>query len=142
MNHDKIFFVIALLCWLNTGIFGKVEMANCYFQRWIIDYIGAIGGVLLYYFISRLIVNYSKVLTPMFLKISFFSLAVLAFHAIDFCLPIWYRLSYLISQEYMVGAVLIGRFIIIYLSILVTSNNSFLYQLFTGKQKISKIQTT
>lgn len=142
MNYDKIFLVIALLCWLNTGLFGKVEMADSCFQRWIIDYIGAIGGVILYYFISRLIVKYSKILTPMLLKISFYSLAILAFHAIDFCLPLWYRISYLISQEFMVGAVLIGRFIIIYLCILVTSNNSFLYQLFTGKPKNSQIQTT
>lgn len=133
MNHVEIFFTIALLCWLNTSIFGRVEMAYCIFKNWVIDYIGAIGGVFLYYCISKSIVTHSTILTSILTKVSFFSLAVLGFHAIDFCIPLWFHLSPFINDDYMVTVILLGRFLVIYLCIVVTAHIPILYQLFTGK---------
>lgn len=134
-NYLPISLIISLLLWINTSIFGKVEVATCTCKLWIIDYLGATGGTFLCYYLSSKINKFSTHVTQILTTISQYSLAIISFHAIDFCIPMWYLLSKYIDQDILLLSILVGRFIVMYLSILVTNNIPILYHLFMGNSK-------
>ena len=132
-NHIKTYIFISLLLWLNTSINGKIEMSACTYKLLIIDYMGAIGGTFLCYHIAKFITRTSLPLKQLFTIVSLYSLAIYSFHTIDFCIPLWHHLSSFISQEYQVGAILLGRLILFYPIVTITFHIPFLYNLFIGK---------
>ncbi len=131
-DHNKTYIFISLLLWLNTSINGKIEMSACTYKLWIIDYLGAMGGAFLCYYIAKHIIRNSLLLTQLLTIVSLYSLAIYSFHIIDFCIPIWHHLSSFISQEYQVGAILFGRLLLFYPIVVITYHIPFLYNLFIG----------
>ena len=129
--------LISILFWLITFTYGQVEISQCIFKLWIIDYLGAIGGTFFCYHIAKYIINYSNILSTLLYRISQYSIAILSFHAIDYTIFLWHHLDGFIIPEYQLTSIAIGRLIIVFLSIFITSRIPFLYHLFVGKDKLN-----
>jgi len=134
-RKSKLCITFSFLFWLNTSIFGEIEMSAYHFKLWVIDYLGAIGGTFLCYYLSRFIVEHMPITTKALTKVSIFSLAIYAFHSIDFCIPIWHKLLFFVNEDYMVSVVLLVRIALFYPIILLTTRIPILYHLFVGKQQ-------
>lgn len=132
-THPYITITLSILFWLFSCIYGKVEISNCTYKLWIIDYLGAIGGTCLCYYIARWINNKNGITSTVFCYFSKYSIAILSFHAIDYTIFIWYHLEGLIDKEYMLTYIALGRILIIFLSIILTRRIPFLYHLFVRK---------
>jgi hypothetical protein len=131
-----ISITISLLLWINTSIFGNVEVASCSSKLWILDYLGATGGTFLCYYLSTKINGISRLIGKSLTIISQYSLAIISFHAIDFCIPIWHHLSKYISQDYLTFCILVLRFFYMFLCILLTEKIKILYNLFISGDRI------
>ena len=132
-RHISIYFCISILLWLNTSIFGCIEMSAAHFKFWIIDYMGAIGGTFMSYCIAKLLVNHTEIIKRVLIQVSIFSLAIFAVHSIDFCVHFWHHLSPIVSPKYMVITILFLRIALFYPIIIVTKHIPYLYYLFVGK---------
>lgn len=132
-RHNKLCIALSLLFWLNTSIFGEIEMSTCHFKLWMIDCLGAVGGTFLCLCLSKSITRHLITTTKILTSISIFSLAIYAFHSIDFCIPTWHKLLPFVNKDYMVYAVLLARISLFYPIILSTDSSPILYRLFVGK---------
>lgn len=84
--------VLAFIFWLNTSIFGGVDMHYCVFDLWIIDFVGACSGVFLCYLISLFIDNRTEKAKRLLANIGYFSLVIYSFHAIEYVFPEWHQI--------------------------------------------------
>ena len=133
--HSYLVLFLSVLSWMVTFFYGKVEVSTCTYKLWFIDYLGAIGGTCICYYTARYINRHTHLLSTFFCKISKYSIAILSFHAIDFNIFIWYHFDGMIKSENMLTFITLGRLIIIFLSVFITSRIPFLYHLFVGKDK-------
>lgn len=134
-KHSYIIIILSIIFWMITFNFGQVEISKCTYKLWIIDYLGAIGGTCFCYYFASYIKNHSSFLSTKLGYISIYSIAILAFHAIDYTIFFWHHLSRLIKTDYLITYIALGRLTIILLSIFITSRIPFLYHLFIGKDK-------
>lgn len=134
-SHTFFILTLSIFFWLITCIYGKVEVSNCTYKLWFIDYLGAIGGTCLCYYMAKCINKHSKITSTIICYISKYSIAILSFHAIDYTIFIWYHLDGIIKSENLLTIIALGRLTIIFLSIIITSRIPFLYHLFVGKGK-------
>ena len=137
--HIRTCTCISLLLWLNTSVYGEIEMSAAFFKLWIIDFLGAFGGIFLTYSIAKLIVNHTERITYALSQVSIFSLAIFAFHSIDFCVHFWYHLHPIVSPNYMVITILFMRFALFYPIIKITTHFPFLYHLFIERKTNKKV---
>lgn len=97
INKLKTFFpysiVVAVVFWLNTSINGNVDLHNCIFKLWIIDFIGAFSGVYLCYLISLFIEKKTLKTKKLLANVGYFSLVIYSFHAIEYVFPDWHQIA-------------------------------------------------
>ena len=132
-SHTYRTVFLSVLFWLITCIYGKVEVSKCIYKLWIIDYLGAIGGTCICYYIARFINGYSTIFSTLFINISQYSIAILSFHTIDYTIFMWYHLDGLVNKDNLLIIIAFGRLFIIYISIIITSRIPFFYHLFISK---------
>lgn len=106
-KHKFISIFIAFLLWLNSSVFGEVDLHLCHFKLWFIDYAGACGGTYLCYSISSFFANHSSKITILLSKLGYYSLIVYSFHAIEYVFPSWYQLCSISNSCPLVYIVLI-----------------------------------
>lgn len=82
--YKHLFLFVAILLWLNTSLFGRIDMHINSYKLWIIDYLGACGGTYLFYNISQLIEKHLHILKSLLSIAGFYSLVILSFHAIEY----------------------------------------------------------
>lgn len=134
-SHTYRIVFLSVLFWLITCIYGKVEVSNCIYKLWIIDYLGALGGTCICYYIARFINRQSTFLSTLFINISKYSVAILSFHTIDYTIFMWYHLDGLVNKDNLLTIIALGRLLIIYISIILTSRIPFFCHLFVSKDK-------
>ncbi len=85
--------VLALFFWLNTSIFGAVDMHYSIFKLWIIDFIGACSGVYLCYVASKVIESRFSRTRRILALAGYYSFVIYAFHAMEYIFPDWHQIA-------------------------------------------------
>ena len=119
-NYSWCSIPLAVLLWINTSVFGKVDTYQNLYQLWLIDVMGAIGGTYLFYRISQQIVLHCKVTLGILSKAGYYSIIILSFHSVEFIFPQWFQILFFLNNSFIIPAILIVRFIFAYLSIQIT----------------------
>lgn len=113
-RHPCFFLSASLFFWLTTSIYGKVEMSQCLFKLSIIDFCGSIGGTFLVYKLSQFIGRSNNSIKNILANAGKYSLVILFFHSIDYCVPVWY-----LFQSYFPSHILL--YIILFLRLLLVT---------------------
>ena len=129
--------IIALLLWLNTSIYGAVDMHYCIFKLWIIDFLGACSGVYLCYALCNYIKNRTIRAKNLLTRIGYYSFVIYSFHAIEYVFPNWHQVAsfsdgtalrpFVIMTFQLVGACFF---------VLITQNVAMLKELFFPKHHV------
>lgn len=85
--------VVAFVLWLNTSLFGKVDLHYCIFYLWVIDFLGACSGVYLCYLISSFIDKRTVKPKEILTKMGYSSFVIYSFHAIEYVFPEWHQIA-------------------------------------------------
>lgn len=75
-----IFSIFSMFIWLLCVAFSKLEMAEFLYKCYPIDIIGACGGTLLIYLVSKGICNYTRFIRKVLLFVGVNSLLILCYH--------------------------------------------------------------
>ena len=89
-KHSFIYIVLASCFWLTTSLYGKVGMSECIFKLSIIDFCGSLGGTFLFFLLSQYIDRSNCKIKTILSHAGRYSLVILFFHSIDYCVSIWY----------------------------------------------------
>ena len=136
-SHRTIAITLSVLFWLNTSIFGAVDLHYSIFKLWIIDYMGACGGTYLCYSVSRFIDLNTTKLKTILVWWGYFSFVVFSFHAIEYVFPNWHVLvSFSDNSPIRPFVILSFRLIFAWLAVLVTMRISILKNIFFPEIKI------
>lgn len=108
-KNKALSIYISILLWLNTSIFGEVDLHLCIFKLWVVDYAGACAGTYLCYEISRYFVNTTSLSASLLSRLGYYSLVVYSFHAIEYVFPSWFQICALFNCNSLLS-VLIIRF--------------------------------
>ena len=116
--------IICLICWPFAMVFSHLRMVDCYYENYLLDVMGACGGVYFIFLMSKLIIRF-KVLSSILVWIGRLSLCFYCIHCIDFT----------IFPDYRIGAihwtVVYGIKVCIYsLLVYIASNLSVFRRLF------------
>jgi hypothetical protein len=110
LEHNRsISLFVAILLWLNTSVFGKVDLHLCIFKLWIVDFAGACAGTYLCYEISRFFFKNTSIPTSCLSKLGYYSLVVYSFHSIEYVFPSWFRICAIVNCSSLLS-ILIVRF--------------------------------
>lgn len=132
--YQAYIVVIAILLWLNTSIFGAVDMHYCIFQLWIIDFLGACSGVYLCYALCNSVENRSIQTTMVLTRVGYYSFVIYSFHAIEYVFPDWHQIaSFSDGTAVRPFVILILRLLFTYLFVLTTIHIPILRNLFFQK---------
>lgn len=123
-NHVIIPFICSLL-WLTTSLYGKVELSQCVFKLSIIDFAGSLGGTILFFGISKMIEKYTIHLKHILSAAGRYSLIILFFHSIDYCVPIWYLISPHVPPYLFLPIILVLRLLFITICVMITLRIKF-----------------
>ena len=119
--------VMAILLWLNTSIFGAVDMHYCIFKLWIIDFLGACAGVYLCYALCNYIEKRTVLAKNLLTAIGYYSFVIYSFHAIEYVFPDWHQIaSFSDGTALRAFIILICRLLLAAVFVLITINCSFL----------------
>lgn len=136
-SHRIIAITLSVLFWLNTSIFGAVDLHYSVFKLWIIDYLGACGGTYLCYSVSRFVDLNTTKLKTILVWWGYFSFVVFSFHAIEYVFPNWHVLaSFSDNSPIRPFVILLFRLIFAWLAVLVTMRISILKSMFFPEVKI------
>jgi len=136
-SHRIIAITLSVLFWLNTSIFGAVDLHYSVFKLWIIDYLGACGGTYLCYSVSRFVDLNTTKLKTILVWWGYFSFVVFSFHAIEYVFPNWHVLaSFSDNSPIRPFVILSFRLIFAWLAVLVTMRISILKSIFFPEVKI------
>lgn len=91
--YKAYIIVIAILLWLNTSIFGAVDMHYCIFKLWIIDFLGVCAGVYLCYALCNYIDNRTVRAKNLLTTIGYYSFVIYSFYAIEYVFPDWHQIA-------------------------------------------------
>lgn len=89
-KKSPFFFLFGILLWFIISSYGKVRMSECIFKLTIIDFCGSILGTFIAYKLSQLIEHSNYWMKTLFSYAGRFSLVILFFHSIDYCVSVWY----------------------------------------------------
>ncbi len=126
--------IVAILLWLNTSVFGEVDLHLCIFKLWIVDFAGACAGTFLCYEISRFLASTTSMLASFFSRLGFYSLVVYSFHAIEYVFPSWFQICELLNCSSLLS-ILIIRFSLCSLVSWVAMKTFIFRQLFSPNVK-------
>ena len=132
--YKVVLVVIAILLWLNTSIFGAVDMHYSIFKLWIIDFLGACSGVYLCYALCCYVENRYIRTTTVLARVGYYSFVIYSFHAIEYVFPDWHQIAFF-SNDTMLRSfiILILRLFFAYLFVLTTMQIPRLRKLFFQK---------
>lgn len=119
-KHSFNIILIAFLLWLITSLHGKVELSQCIFKLSIIDFAGSLGGTLLFFKISQLIDKHGHFLKNVLSYAGKYSIIILFFHCIDYCVPFWYPIEPYLPSSLLIPAILIIRFLFVTICVIST----------------------
>ena len=131
----KTFTIYAILSWLITFVYGKVEMSHCLFKLNIIDFAGSISGTYIFYKLSqRINTNKAYIIKELKALLVFtgkYSLVILFFHTIDYCVYPWYVIEpYINNKLFLLTIVTINRFLFVYLCVTISIRSKLLRSFF------------
>ncbi len=136
-SHKTIAVTLSILLWLNTSIFGAVDLHYSIFKLWIIDYLGACGGTYLCYSVSKFIDLNTTKLKTILVWWGYFSFVVFSFHAVEYVFPNWHVLaSFSDNSPIRPFVILSFRLFFAWLAVLVTMRVSILKSIFFPEVKI------
>lgn len=135
-KHASVTLVLSMFFWILTSVYGEVEMSRCIFKWSVIDFIGSIGGFFVFYKFSQLLEKYSHYIKNVFLYAGRFSIVILFFHSIDYCVPMWHHLFPYVPSDYILIAVLVIRFFYLVLFLYITLQIRWLRKFF-GVEKMN-----
>lgn len=119
-KHSVSFISIGLLLWLFTSLYGKVELSRCLFKLSIVDFAGSLGGTLVFFIISIIIAKRTIILRNILSKAGRYSLIIMFFHCIDYCIPIWYILIPYLPSSILLTSILILRLVYVTICVVFT----------------------
>lgn len=94
LDYDKtkspFFILFGVLLWFIISSYGKVRMDECIFKLTIIDFCGSVLGTFIAYKLSQFIERNSCRMKSILSYAGRFSLVILFFHSIDYCVSVWY----------------------------------------------------
>lgn len=123
--------VSSLFFWLNTSIFGAVDMHYSIFKLWIIDFIGACSGVYLCFVVSKVLELRFSCTRRILALAGYYSLVIYAFHAIEYVFPDWHQIaSFSDGTALRPFVILIFRLLLADVFVLITINCRFLKNMF------------
>lgn len=134
----KTFTIFSILSWLITFVYGKVEMSHCLFKLNIIDFAGSISGTYIIYKLSQKINanndNIIKELKALLVFTGRYSLIILFFHTIDYCVYPWYVIEpYISNKLFLLTLITIIRFLFVYLCVTISIRSKVLRSFFNIK---------
>ena len=136
-SHKRIAIPLSILFWLNTSIFGAVDLHYSVFKLWIIDYLGACGGTYMCYTISKFINIHTTKLKTLLIWWGYFSFVVFSFHAIEYVFPSWHALaSFSDNSPIRPYVILAFRLLFAWLAVLVTMRITLLKNIFFPEVKV------
>ena len=137
-GNFKTFTIFAILSWLITFVYGKVEMSHCLFKLNCIDFAGSISGTYIVYKLSQMInannANIIKELKALLVFTGRYSLVILYFHTIDYCIYPWYVIEpYISNKLFLLTLITINRFLFVYLCVTISIRSKVLRSFFNIK---------
>ena len=138
-SHKKMAISLSILFWLNTSIFGAVDLHYSQFKLWILDYLGACGGTYLCYTVSKIIDKKTTKLKTVLVWWGYYSFVVFSFHAIEYVFPNWHVLaSFSDNSPIRPYVILAFRLLFAWLAVFVTMRISILKNIFFPEVKVKK----
>lgn len=123
--------IVALIFWLNTSVFGRVDLHYCIFNLWLLDFIGACSGTYLCYLVSLFINNSTSEMKRLLAKVGYFSLVIYSFHAIEYVFPEWHQVaSFSDGKVWRPFVILMFRFLFVWCACLLTMRLRMLRYMF------------
>lgn len=113
IKYSHIYFALGLLFMSITLIFGKVEMSQCIFKLSIIDICGSLGGIFFVYKLSKFIDNSNCRIKTILSQAGRYSLVILFFHSIDYCIYIWYLVEPFLPTSIRLFVILVIRLLFV-----------------------------
>jgi fucose 4-O-acetylase-like acetyltransferase len=89
-RYSLYYISFGILFWFTISLYGKVRMSECIFKLSIIDFCGSILGTFIAYKLSQLIEHSNCQIKTILSNAGRYSLVILFFHSIDYCVSIWY----------------------------------------------------
>jgi fucose 4-O-acetylase-like acetyltransferase len=135
--YKAYLIVIAILLWINTSIFGAVDMHYCIFKLWIIDFLGACAGVYLCYALCNYIENRTVRSKNLLTTIGYYSFVIYSFHAIEYVFPDWHQIASFSDGTVLRPFVIVAlRLVGACLFVLITQNVTMLKELFFPRHHV------
>jgi fucose 4-O-acetylase-like acetyltransferase len=135
--YKAFIVVIAISLWLNTSIFGAVDMHYCIFKLWVIDFLGACSGVYLCYALCNYIENSTVRAKNLITTIGYYSFVIYSFHAIEYVFPDWHQIaSFSDGTALRPFVILAFRLLGTYFFIQITVNVTMIKELFFPKHHV------
>lgn len=132
-RHPIIILTIGILCWLLTSYYGQVEMSQCIFKLSVIDFCGSIGGTYIIFRLSRIIDQKQGLLNKTLLYAGRYSIVILFFHSIDYCVPFWHQIEPFFPSSIFLFVVLAIRFLFVSACVFFTLHSKHLRTFFCIK---------
>lgn len=130
-NYQSYAIVISFLLWLNTSIWGEVDMHYCIFKLWLLDFMGACSGVYLCYILSKFVEKSTKRIKMLLAQVGYYSFVIYSFHAIEYVFPDWHQIaSFSDGTALRPFVILICRLLLADVFVLITINCRFLKNMF------------
>lgn len=129
-KYSYTFILIGGGLWLTTSLFGKVELSQCIFKLSIIDFAGSIGGTFIFYKLSQTISKTNSPIKTILSDAGRYSLVILFFHSIDYCIYPWYLITPHIPPLLQIHTIVILRLLFVFMCVIITINSKWLRYFF------------
>lgn len=130
-NYQSYAIVISIFLWLNTSIWGAVDMHYCIFKLWLLDFIGACSGVYLCYMLSKFVERATKKTKMLLAQVGYYSFVIYSFHAIEYVFPDWHQIaSFSDGTEFRPFVILLFRLLFAWIVVLITIRFPIIKSLF------------
>ena len=130
-TYKKLVFIVAVLFWLVTSIFGAVDLHYSIIKLWVIDILGACSGVYICYVISRYVEDRIILVKRVLVKIGYYSFVIYSFHSIEYVFPDWHQIaSFSDGIAMRPFVILMFRFLFVWWAIFLTLRIPLLRKMF------------
>ena len=133
MRQSYLSIIVGLTFWLITSLLGKVDMSQCIFKLSVLDFLGSLGGTMLFYKLSQLIDSKSYILRNVLAYAGKYSLVILFYHSIDYCVPIWYLIEPYLPSSIFIFVILVIRLLFVLICVIVSLRTKWLRLFFRIK---------
>ncbi len=129
-KHSIIYLFFGLLFWLITSLWGEVEMSQCIFKLSFIDFCGSLGGTYVVYNLCLVFEKKSNRIKTILSHAGRYSIVILFFHSIDYCIPIWYKIEPFFPSDILIPIILILRLFFVFICLKITLRTNILRTFF------------